>query len=77
MEALRSPKTAIKNIFLGSRGSRGGPPSPVPYFPTIRSSVFSSVGAGGRGEAFRFFRDLAAAVFRGVIHPRRVARAPL
>ena len=51
MEALRTPKTAIKKIILGSRGSRGGPPSPVPFFPTIRSSVFSSVGVGGMGEA--------------------------
>ena len=47
MEALRTPKTAITKIKIrdfGVSGVQGGPP-PVPYFSTIRTSVFLSVGS--------------------------------
>ena len=60
MEALRTPKTAVKNQKIKGFGVSGPRPLGAPYFPTIRSSVFSSVGSAAWGEAEKFGNPLVS-----------------
>ena len=57
MGLLQTPKTNVKQrktLILGSRGLTGGPGGLWPYCPTIRSSLFSAVGVGGKAQPISY-----------------------